>query len=63
MPQYSAQFRNPILKKLLPPENRSAVSVAKEYHISATTLYGWKARVKSDDLTLEDGVQANRERP
>lgn len=63
MPRYSAQFRNTILKKILPPENRSALSVAKEYHISVTTLYGWKARMKAGTLTLEEGIQSNRDRP
>lgn len=56
-------IRNTILKKLFPPENRSAVSVAKEYNISVTTLYGWKARMKAGTLTLEEGIQSNRERP
>ena len=33
MSRYSAQFRNAVLKKLLPPESRSAASLAKEYNL------------------------------
>ncbi|HON14325.1 MAG TPA: hypothetical protein PLB48_09010 [Treponema sp.] len=41
MARYSAQIRNTILKKLLPPENRTAASLAREYNIAVTTIYGW----------------------
>ena len=40
MPRYSAQFRNTVLKKLLPPEGRSALSLAREYNLSVGTIYG-----------------------
>lgn len=63
MARYSAQFRNTILKKLLPPENRTAVSLAREYNLSVTTIYGWKARMKHGTLGVEEGVLSNRERP
>lgn len=62
MPRYSAQFRNTVLKKLLPPESRSALSVAREYNLSVTTIYGWKAKMRDGTLQIDDGVQANRSR-
>jgi transposase len=62
MPRYSAQFRNTVLKKLLPPEGRSALSLAREYNLSVGTIYGWKARMRDGTLHIEDGVQANRSR-
>ena len=62
MARYSAQIRNTILKKLLPPENRTAASLAREYNISVTTIYGWKAKMKHGTLHGEDGVLSNRER-
>ncbi|POR04183.1 hypothetical protein AU468_03405 [Alkalispirochaeta sphaeroplastigenens] len=62
MPRYSAQFRNSVLKKLLPPEERSVRSLAKEYNLSVGTIYGWKARMRDGTLQIEDGVQANRSR-
>ncbi len=75
MPRYSAQFRNTVLKKLLPPEGRSALSLAREYNLSVGTIYGslvsrdatracihGKARMRDGTLHIEDGVQANRSR-
>ncbi len=62
MPRYSAQFRNIVLKKLLPPKSRSALSVAREYHLSVGTLYGWKARMHDGTLRVEEGVLSNRGR-
>ena len=37
MPRYSAQFRNTVLKKLLPPESRSALSPMTETSYPAQT--------------------------
>ncbi len=47
---------------MLPPEERPATELAKEYGISVTTLYGWKARLKSGTLMAEEGLQSNRQR-
>lgn len=63
MGRYSAQFRNQVLRKLLPPENRSALSLAKEYNLSVATIYGWKAKMKQGTLGEEAGVVGNKSRP
>lgn len=62
MPRYSAQFRNTVLKKLLPPEHRSVAELAREYNISVGTIYGWKAKMNDGTLQVDDGVQSNRRR-
>lgn len=62
MPRYSAQFRNTVLKKLLPPESRSALSLAREYNLSVATIYGWKARMRDGTLRVDEGVLSNRGR-
>ncbi|MDF1568732.1 MAG: transposase, partial [Spirochaetaceae bacterium] len=62
MSRYSAQFRNTVLKKLLPPESRSALSLAKEYNLSVATIYGWKSKIRNGTLQVDEGVQANRSR-
>jgi len=62
MARYSAQFRNAVLKKMLPPESRSAADLSAEYGISITTLYGWKAKMNNGTLQVDDGVQSNRRR-
>ena len=51
--KYSKSFRNSILKKVLPPENRSVYSVAKEAGIAAVTINSWLANLKSGRMDLE----------
>jgi transposase-like protein len=41
MSRYSEEHKAAVLKKLLPPENRSVASVAAEENISNATLYAW----------------------
>ncbi len=62
MPRYSAQFRNTVLRKLLSPESRSVVEVAREYNLSVSTVYGWKVKMNNGTLQVDDGVQSNRNR-
>lgn len=51
--KYSKSFRNSILKKVLPPENRSVYSVAKEAGIAPVTINSWLSNLKSGKLDLE----------
>ena len=41
MARYSEERKSAILKKLLPPQNRTVVAVAAEEGISEATLYNW----------------------
>jgi len=41
MPRYSEERKASVLKKLLPPQNLSVVSVAAKEGISEVTLYNW----------------------
>jgi transposase-like protein len=41
VPRYSKERKAAVLKKLLPPHNRSVASVATEEGISDATLYSW----------------------
>ncbi len=63
MPRYSVPFRAMVLKKLLPPENRSALSIAREYTLSVGTIYGWRAKMGRGSLRIEVGALSNRDRP
>ncbi len=38
MARYSAQFRNNVLRKLLPPKSRTVGEVAAEFGISTATV-------------------------
>jgi hypothetical protein len=51
--KYSKSFRNTVLKKVLPPENRSIYSVAKEVGISTITINSWMAKLKEGKLEIE----------
>jgi hypothetical protein len=51
--KYSKIFRNAVLKKVLPPSNRSIYSVAKEAGISAITINSWMAKLKDGKLEIE----------
>ena len=50
--KFSIGFRNGVLKKVLPPENRSVPDVAKEYGLTATTIRNWMQKAKSGILPV-----------
>ena len=61
--KYSKSFRNAILRKVLPPENRSISSVAKENGVAVVTINSWLAKVKNGSIDLEseeDGPAGKR---
>ena len=46
MAHYSAERKEAVLKKLLPPYNMSVPALAKEEGISDQTLYNWRIKIK-----------------
>jgi transposase len=62
MARYSAQFRNNVLRKLLPPQSKTVGEVAAEFGISTATIYGWKAKMNDATLQVDDGAQGPRHR-
>lgn len=54
---YSKQRRDAVLKKLLPPYNKSMAELAKEEGISVASLYQWRkaARAKGQLLPANSG--------
>ena len=53
--KYSTGFRNNLLKKVLPPENRSIAEVSKETGVSDQTIRNWLFKLKNDNLNPEEG--------
>jgi transposase-like protein len=45
--QYSVERKEAVLKKLLPPLNRSVASVAREEGITEVTLYHWRKQARN----------------
>ena len=53
--RYPAERREAILKKMLPPHNRSMGELAKEEGISEGTLYNWRKAGRLAGRLLPDG--------
>lgn len=58
--QYSISFINSILRKVLPPENRSVSVVAKETGVPRATIRGWISRETGG--IMPDGENPSSER-
>lgn len=52
MPRYSDERREAILKKLLPPHNRSVPDVSREEGVSEQTLYNWLKQCRSKGVPV-----------
>ena len=51
---YSTGFKNSVLNKVLPPENRSISEVSKETGVSDQTIRNWLKVIKDDNLLKSD---------
>jgi transposase len=51
--KYSQGFRNGVLQQVLPPNNRSVASVARERGISPITIHSWIKRLKDGTLEID----------
>lgn len=47
--KYSKEFREAVLKRILPPQNESVHKVAKEEGITAQTIYNWRAKTQNEN--------------
>ena len=56
--RYSAERREAVLKKMLPPNNRSIREIAEEEGISEATLYNWRKAARAEGRSLPDGDQS-----
>lgn len=52
---YPAERKEAILKKMLPPNNRSIKEIAQEEGISEATLYNWRKAARTAGRLLPDG--------
>lgn len=52
MARYSPERKSAVMKKLLPPHNRSVAEVAREEGISEVTLYNWRQRAKERGIPV-----------
>ena len=54
---YSAERKEAVLKKMLPPNNRSIREIAEEEVVSEATLYNWRKAARAEGRLLPDGDQ------
>lgn len=52
VPRYSEERKAAVLNKLLPPQNRTVVSVAAEEGISDVTLYSWLKQCRQQGVPV-----------
>ncbi|WP_170180252.1 transposase [Desulfoglaeba alkanexedens] len=51
--RYSKERKEAVLKKMMPPHNRSIIELAKEEGISEAALYLWRGQVRERGLLLD----------
>ena len=51
--KYSNRIKSSVIRKILPPENRSVPEVAKEMGISEQTIYNWKKKAENGNMSLD----------
>ena len=53
--KYSQERKEAVLRKMMPPHNRSIRQLAKEEGISEPTLYNWRNEARRKGILLPDG--------
>ena len=51
---YSKDFKENLIKLMLPPENRAVKELVNEYNIHEQTLYKWRKEAKSKGVVYKD---------
>ena len=59
MTRYSKEFKNNIIKQMMPPNNKSVPHLATETGISPNTLYAWRRTARSAGLATPAGETAS----
>lgn len=54
MTTYSKEFKEKLIKLMLPPENKSVKELVDEYGIHEQTLYRWRKDAKSKGVVYQD---------
>lgn len=52
MARYSEELMEQMVRKMMPPHNRSVASISRESGISAPTLYAWKRRFQEQGYVV-----------
>ena len=52
MPSYSIEFKEQIIKKMMPPNNQRVSEISRETGVSAPTLYAWKKHYRAKGFVV-----------
>jgi transposase-like protein len=53
--RYPNERKEAVLKKMMPPHNRTIPDISREEGISEATLYNWRGEARSHGLLMPDG--------
>lgn len=56
--KYTRRIRSSVIRKVLPPENRSVPEVALEMGISEQTIYNWKKMAENGTFDLDAEMES-----
>lgn len=57
MTRYSKEFKDAIIKRMMPPQNESVVSISRETGVSENTLYQWKRKARANGFAVPAGEE------
>lgn len=52
MPRYSKELKASVLRKMMPPENRTVSDLSQETGITQVTLYGWRREARARGVAV-----------
>ncbi|MCB5365033.1 transposase [Pusillimonas sp. CC-YST705] len=52
MPSYSAEFKEQVVRKLMPPHNQTVAALSRETGISEASLYNWKKQFRAKGFVV-----------
>ena len=56
--QYSTERKEAVLRKMVPPHNRSIKQLAREEGISEATLFNWRSQAREKGLLLPESISS-----
>lgn len=52
MPRYSKELKASVLRRMMPPENRTVLDLSRETGITQVTLYGWRREARARGVAV-----------
>jgi transposase len=59
---YSEEYKQRILKKLQPPENKSVMDICREENLHKSTIYGWINKARGEGELIPNSKPSNQQK-